>query len=349
MKQTHRKCKCCGAIISSDPTSISYSPKPEAKHCLRCWNLLNYQKETSQELASKKANENCNALKISDNDLIFLVVVFLNINFNLIKKYQTHKNLIIVFNKADLILNNFKYHIIKKNIDNFLNQLQIKPKKIVFSSTKNNYGIRTINDVIIHQKLKTKIYFIGDTNTGKSSIINSLLKLNKNFHKQLPVSSYLNTTINFYKAKIANHSVIDCPGSEDSTNILKYIVNQDTKLLNLKKIKSSFFLVKKEQYFYLDNLAWIKLTPLINCSISFYLNIDIEIKRKSNNTDFQNCGKLTLKDETSFKKIEFNLNSNETKGIQISGVGHIYCKNIKKIEIYVPKNIKIDYWDGRIC
>lgn len=342
-----QKCKSCGRVISSDPSSISYSPNPNAKYCLRCWNLKQYQKNSYQDLATTIANKNVQELKIGDDDLIVLINDLLNINFDLIKKYQNHLHKILVFNKIDLVLNQHNYSIIKHNIEGLLYSWNYPKTEIILTSAKTNYGIRNLNNVIIHQKLKTKIYFIGDTNAGKSSIINRLLNFNELKNKELTISPYLNTTIDFKKFKILKHSVIDCPGSNDASNIILQINEFNSKLIQSHKCNSSHYLVKKEQYFHFDNLGYIKITPLKNTSISFYLSLNI-VPTRSKLKQPKNKFKLCLNDNTKWKTNTIN-NPNKIIAIQVSGLGHIYIENAKMIEYSFPERSRINLCNSRIC
>lgn len=342
-----KKCKSCGRIISNDLNSISYSPNPNAKYCLRCWNLKQYSKNTHEKLATEIANANVKSLEIKSDDLVILINDLFNINFDLIKQYANYEQKVLVFNKIDLVLNQHNYSIIVKNIEQMLKNMNCKYQKILLTSAKNNYGIRSLNDVIIHQQLKTKIYFIGDTNAGKSSLINQLLNYNGLRNKELTISPYLNTTIDYKKVKILKHSIIDCPGSNDQSSIINAIISPSSKLTNLKKINSMFYQINKEQYFYFENLGYIKITPKENTSVAFYINLNIKISRTTHPLKIV-PNEIQLNPEFPIHAQTFT-NPNKMSAIQVSGLGHIYVKNAKIIELTLPSNVKVNLWNNRIC
>jgi tRNA U34 5-carboxymethylaminomethyl modifying GTPase MnmE/TrmE len=74
----------------------------------------------------------------------------LNIDFKIIEQYQNHKNLLFVFNKIDLIIDNFNYSKFLLRITNLLNTVGIKQPHIIISSTINHYGIRKLFEFIQH-------------------------------------------------------------------------------------------------------------------------------------------------------------------------------------------------------
>ena len=353
MKKINRVCKGCGRVLSTDPNSISYTNDLNNEYCLRCWNLRNYQKNTNEKLATKIANETVQNFKISDKATIILINDILCINFDLIKQYAKHPHVVYVFNKLDTVLNRNNYDIIVNNIKKVLTQFNIKNPNIILTSVKTNYGVRKLNDFVIHQPLKVKTFFMGDTNAGKSSLLNKLININYHEKENLITSPYLNTSLDYKKIKINQHNVIDCPGFNYENNIVNTIANSEIipKLLKLKKPNSCFFLVKNNQSFLLDKFGYITIEPKENCSVSFFLPTNTIVTRCKPEKVEQTYKQLTS--EIQNKKLKLIKNDitklYKTTFVQINGLGHIYIKNAKKIEVNTFANVKIDTLEGRIC
>ena len=349
MKKINRVCKGCGRVLSIDPKSISYTNDLNNEYCLRCWNLRNYQKNTNEKLATKIANENVKNFKISDKDTIILINDILCINFDLIKQYKNHPHVIYVFNKLDTVLNRNNYEIIIKNIKKVLEQFGIKNPNIILTSTKTNYGIKKLNELVIHQPLKVKTFFMGDTNAGKSSLLNKLININYHEKENLITSPYLNTSLDYKKIKINQHNVIDCPGFNYENNIVNTIANSEIvpKLLKLKRPNSCFFLVKNNQSFLLDKFGYITIEPKANCSVSFFLATNIKVTRCKPEKTEQAYKQLVS--EIKNKKIKLIKNDitklYQSTFIQINGLGHIYIKNAKATTF---ENVKVDTLEVRI-
>ncbi len=354
MKKT-KHCKGCGLVLTTDINNICYTKNLENDYCERCFNLMYYKTNTKAIQAMEIANQNVNELKINQDDFIFLVNDILNINFALIKKYKNTPHLAFIFNKIDLVLNRNNYEIIHNNLVRLLTSYGFTNPTIFLTSINNNYGIKNLNQFVIHLPLKQKQYFVGDTNAGKTSLINRLMSLHYKYHEALVISPYLNTSLNYTKYKINRHTVIDCPGANYLANILNYLSLEQkvNKLMNLKKAIKCHYLVKTNQAFIFDRFANLTIIPNDNCQISFNLSLNIDIKRTKPDKLATNL--KNLKSEFTFAKeqyqeFKYELNDlDQTTTFQIMGLGHISIKNAKTVIINTYPTISIEHFKGRIC
>lgn len=351
----NKRCLGCGLILSTDKNNICYTPDFTKDYCVRCWNLKHYQTNNNALSATKIANESVNELKIDPNkSVIFLVNDLLNINFNLIEQYKNYPYVVYVFNKIDLVLNDKNKEIIYNNLINLLASLKISDPKIILASVKNHHGIKLINDFIADNERSYKYFFIGDTNAGKTSIIQQLLMINKKKNAtNLIISPFLNTSLIYKKYKINQHDIIDAPGFNDASNLLNYL-DQDQKLNNLFKLKKAnqvHYLIKKEQSFIFDKFGYITIIPKDNCYVSFNLSLNVEIKRSKPDKIIENFNQINSQFKFAtdeFTNSEFNVNSDKVT-LQICGLGQIRIKGASKILVNTYKNIKIDVIDQFIC
>jgi ribosome biogenesis GTPase A len=186
-----------------------------------------------------------------------LINDILNINFEVIQKYQDHPRICFIFNKADLVVNTLNYANIQLRIVNMLTNLGINKPQVIIASTVNNYGIRKIFEFIQSRDLSEKIYFIGKTNSGKSSLINALIKYSGSVVKTLTISNQLNTTLDLKQIKLQKHSIIDTPGYYSEHSILRNLAElKDVgSIQNKQKIKPVVFQIIEPQCFIIDSLV----------------------------------------------------------------------------------------------
>ena len=142
---------------------------------------------------------------ISESDIILEVVdarmpeLSRNEELERITK-RKNKALIIILNKSDLINAN----MLRRNFN------KLKKECEVFSvSTTEKLGTRRLREYLIRlsKKQNIKIGVLGYPNTGKSSIINSLV-----LRKKAPISSKAGTTHGIQWVKSSNLEVVDSPG-----------------------------------------------------------------------------------------------------------------------------------------
>ena len=193
------KCIGCGAILqNTDPTIDGYTPNLANKLCQRCFKIKNYGanianiKPIIKEEIIKKINK--------QKGFVIFLMDFLNIYEEIITTFKNIKlPKMLVITKSDLIPKNIKKDILVNNLKDYY---KIK-EDIIFTSSKSKENLSVLKNIIATQE---KVYFLGFTNSGKSSLINTLTKSN------LTISKRDNTTLDFIKIKTEEGIIFDSPG-----------------------------------------------------------------------------------------------------------------------------------------
>lgn len=270
----NKKCIGCGSVLQTTNENINgYIPESKydnADYCKRCFKLIHYgssynNKEYDNEYILNYVNK-----KIGYK--VFLVDL-LNINDIAISLYKKIKgNKLLVITKTDLLdkkLN--KNRIILK-----LKEIYDIKEDIIFISSIKEYNINYLINYLKSKK-ENNIYFLGTTNSGKSSLINKIIELYDIKRDKLTVSNKKNTTLEFIEINNKElFNIIDSPG---------FIIKDyglDIKYKN--KIKPITFNMKKNEILLIDKF-YIKF--LNNTSITIYSYNNVYSKKYYKELSFE--------------------------------------------------------------
>ena len=298
--------KCIGCGVST-----------ENNLCERCFRIRNYNEYKKIDVDDKVFLDNLN--KINKSDLVVLVIDLLNIPENLdIIKNKINNKTILVINKFDLSpTDNVERY--KKYFDKY----KINVIDTVCISTKNNYNLDYLYE-LIKKNVNDKVYFIGYTNSGKSSLINKLIYNYSNDNTVITTSYLANTTLDIIEIKLDDFILVDTPGIIIDNNINNLDDSILKKLSKGKRIKPISYQVKGKQYIYIEDLVKISLE---NNDIIIYVPSNIEVERYYKEKEFNKC-----------KSIDYNIV--DTTDIVIPNIGFIKVKS-GLVNIAISKDIEI--------
>lgn len=315
------KCLGCGIKLQNIDSNIEgYVENINNNICERCFKLKNYGE---YKITNKTNEDYLNILKNIDKDsLVIYVTSILDLNIDYINLF---KNVILVITKKDLLPKSIKDNKIKSYFKNY-NLIDIE----VISSIKN-YNLDSLYNKIINNKKNNKVYFVGNTNSGKSTLINKLIKNYSDITSDITTSMYPSTTLNEIEIKVNDKLVIiDTPGIVDNNNLINNISLKEIKKITPKKeIKPRTYQVKGKGSLIIDNYLRFDYDTKVDNSFTIYIANNINITRVGNKNN-----KLLDKDKRTF-------NLKDNKDIVIEGLCFIkFVKDID-VDIYIDKNIKV--------
>lgn len=334
-----KKCLGCGALFQmEDPKKAGFIEKEnfdKAVICKRCFRIKNYG---DYEVINKNIKD---YEKIFDEiskrrDLIlFLCDIFtLDESLNYINKLSG--KVILVITKKDLLPKSVKEY---KLINYIKKNYNLNIVDIIFVSSNKNYNIDLLYNLINKRKVSNNVYLVGNTNAGKSTLINALIKSYGKNDSFITTSSLPATTIDLIEVKLNDVlTLVDTPGLVSPNNYLTNLnLKEVKKILPKVEIKPRTYQMKPNQSLLIGDYARIDYLSDEKNSFTIYLSNNIKVDRINLNTND------ILRD---LKLTSFNLKRN--KDIVINGL--LFCKitNDAKVNVYVKDNVKVFERDNLI-
>lgn len=317
------KCNGCGAILqTTDAAKEGYAISLSHTLCNRCFRIQNYNEYEKVE----KTNEEFVPIlkKISEtNSLVVLVVDILNINKDL--KYLTShlsNDILLVLTKRDVLpysLNDEKLLSYDYGI-NYIDAVMI--------SSNKNYGLDELYEKINYYKKNKKVYVVGYSNVGKSTLINKLIYHYSDLKTTITTSMLPSTTLDMIEVPITDDLIlVDTPGIIEDGNIINYVEpNLLKKIICKKEIKPITYQVKQKQVIMIEDIGYIECENVNN--FTFYMSNLLKIDRK-----FKDIKKQDLK--------EHIIRVKEHQDIVILGLGFIKTTNQDTLKVYLLDGVDI--------
>lgn len=380
------RCIGCGVKLQSESKELpGYVPVSSTVehgdnvYCERCYKIkhhnYDYSKVTYEllEHPDKTANlekEYYQKISVIKNKkaLILLMIDILDIYSGFIpnlSEYVGNNPVVILANKADVLPKNLKIGSLVEKIKTIGINDNLNVRDVFLISALKQKNIETVMNKIKgflshHKGGLTEVYVLGSTSVGKSTFINTLLKIYANNEKDLlTVSSQHQTTQDLIKIIIGTNKdkkpcyLIDTPGAINLQNVTTYLSQDSLKMLNIKSfIKVRNYQLREKQTLLLGGLVMLDFET-DNMSVACYIPNDLYVHRtKTDNVArVMETSRFTLlkppvsENEESrlgdYVSYEYNLGETDTVkswDIALAGIGYIHLTgNAYKVRITAPK------------
>ena len=235
--------------------------------------------------------------------------------------------MILVVNKKDVLPKSVK----ENKLISYLEEKNVHFEEVIVISANKNYNIDYLLKRIKYHQTSKKVYVVGHTNAGKSSLINKLIQNYSDNVQELTMSPLPSTTLNTVTIEINDYlTLIDTPGLVENGSILNHIDPSMVKKISPKKeIKPKTFQLKPNQSIIIEDFVRIDYVEGEKNSFTLFVSNDLKVKRllnASNKDDLKDLNKITY-------AVKYD------EDLVITGLGFIKIVNKGLIDVYIDKNV----------
>lgn len=324
-----KTCVGCGVILQAENIlQEGYTTDIENDLCQRCFRLKNYGE---YQVVTKSNEEYIEILKNigTTNDLVLLIVDLSNLNRDLtnIKEYISNPT-ILVLNKRDVLPRSVN----DQKILAYLKDQDISYLDMVIVSCRKNFQMDLLYEKIKKYKTSKNVYVVGQTNVGKSSLINQFIRNYSDQTHELTISPLPSTTLNKVVIKLNDElTLIDTPGLVDRGDLSNYVNKEDLKRTHSKtEMRPRTIQIKPGQCVIIDSFARIDYVEGEKNSFVFYVSNQLKIKKMN-----------ALKQDRMKDLAKTTFEMKYSTDLVMNGLGWVKIVGRGTIDIYIDKNIEL--------
>ncbi len=321
-------CMGCGVQLQDENIlQEGYTTDLKNDLCQRCFRMKNYGE---YQVVTKSNEEYIEILKSigKTKDLVLLIVDVTNIDKDLsfMREYLSNPTL-LVLNKRDILPKS----VPDEKILSYIKELDIPFVDILLVSSMKKYHIDELYKKIMKYKVSNKVYVVGHTNVGKSSVINQLIRSYSTSEQELTISPLPSTTLNKLEIEINNKlTLIDTPGLIDRGNIANYIDEKELKRIQSKKeMRPRTFQIKMGQCLVIDNFARVDYVKGEKNSFTVYVSNNLKVKKMN-----------ALKQERLKDLSKTTYEMKYYEDLVLNGLGWIKMVGRGTVDLYIDRNVE---------
>ena len=324
----NKKCIGCGLVLQTKEVDkegyIRSELVDKSELCERCFRIQNYNEYKVVDRTNKDFSKIFRKIDKS-KDLVLLLVDLLNIGeLGQLGKY-IHNDIILVLTKRDLI----PKQIYEEKLLNYFDTLPFSILDKIIISSKNNYHLDELMELVFQHKKSNRVYVVGITNAGKSTLMNKIIYNYSNQKSHITTSILPSTTLDMIEIPISDElTFIDTPGLLVPNSIVDKVDAETLRNIVPKtQLKPTIFQVKSDQIFLIDKLVRLEVEEDNN--IVFYISNNLPIVR-------------FYKDNDKLKNLEaYTFTIQEKEDIVIEGLGFIKVMKKATVKVYTLRDVHV--------
>lgn len=359
--RTH--CQGCGAELQSvDRSKPGYIPEKalqqEKTICMRCFRIKHYNEVSKVTIQADDFLELLSRIGESERLILHIVDVF-DFEGSLISGLPrfVHDNpILLVVNKFDLLPKKTNPNRILNWVRRQLKQEGMKVNDVVILSAKRNIGFDKLLERINEYRGDHDVAVIGATNTGKSTLINRLIRSRSDLDMEITTSRFPGTTLDEIRIPLDDgRYLIDTPGIVYDYRLTECMPDRHLQtIIPEHTIRPRVYQLNEEQTLFFGACARMDFIRGERQSFTCYVSNSLQMHRtKLANADelyARHKGEMLqppLREELEMFpplfKHTFRIQPGEKMDVAISGLGWIQVNGTTGalLDVYAPKGIKV--------
>lgn len=262
------RCIGCGAVLQTTaPEQAGYLPAAtlakagpdEDIYCQRCFRLRHYNDIADVQLTDDDFLRLLTAIGDSDALIVNVVDIF-DFDGSVIPglhRFVGSNPVILVGNKADVL----PQSVNPRKLTNWLTQAAhaqgLRPVATLLTSAKKGKAVDDLLALIEKYRDHRDVYVVGVTNTGKSTLINQIIRAQTGVRDLITTSRFPGTTLDRIQIPLDDGKfLIDTPGIIHRHQMAHFINEKDLGLVSpTKTIRPKVYQLNAGQTLFLAGLA----------------------------------------------------------------------------------------------
>lgn len=363
-----RKCYNCGAVLqSNDPSKEGYVSKEVLENgsqnflfCNKCFEIERFQPKTNEPLVGEDLLTIVKDAKAKDALLVYVINLFsFEASFShKINEIINGMNILVVANKFDLMPKGTNEDETREYVAHRFRAdgVKIDRDNIVLANAFDDDTARNIIAQIYELKNGKDVYIIGSKLAGKTTLIDSFLRVYKNLSQGNIISQeYPGTSSRVLQLPMSSRTMMyEIPSIPHNNSILYNLdANATKKIYVTEPVEYRDFTLKEDEVLYFGGMSFIELVEGKKTSIRCYFSNDVQIKKRSN----RKCEEIFVKEITKkaikpyclriktvkdLDVFEIKITESNYRDIGIQGLGWFnFLAKGQTFRIYVPKGVSI--------
>ncbi len=358
-----KRCYHCGAILQdkdpNEPGYISGEIIDKYPDGLLVCNECYKSEKQSNDTDAIVSNDYYKVLEQIKNKKALIVYVLDLFSFegsfiDKVTEILNNCDVLAVGNKRDLLPDTVSDEELLKYMKNRLKIANLNVSDAIITSTISDYNIDKLIEKIHLLGRNKDVYFLGSATSGKTALIELILKKYENKTSEYIVTfTYPGTSIRGFKIPLGNkHYIFEMPGLPNENSIVSKVgPTIARKIIPNKTIVPKRIRLNKKTSLILGGLAFVQLIDGNSTTISVYCSKGIDLKTtifgidKFNNVLVKQnlkpcCDKF--RSIADFDIYDLKITEDGEMDIGISGLGWFtFVSNNQTFRVFVPKGVYV--------